>query len=122
MGLKVHSWTRTMKRILLALVIPWSLVGAPLPAVAQSAGAEGAAPVHECDSLATFPGDPQGVEEAVRWADLDAGAAVVACQEAIGMFPDEPRFRFLYGRALIKAERYGEAMTTLALAELSVVR
>ncbi len=25
-----------MKRILLALVIPWSLVGAPLPAVAQS--------------------------------------------------------------------------------------
>ncbi len=36
MGLKAHSWTRAMKRILLALVIPWSLVGAPLPAVAQS--------------------------------------------------------------------------------------
>ena len=50
--------------------------------------AEGAAPVHEFDSLAAFPGDPQGVEEAVRGDDLDAGAAVVACQEAIGMFPD----------------------------------
>ena len=84
MGLKTLIWTSAMKRILLALVIPWLLVGAPFPAAAKSAGTEGEAPVHECDSLAAFPGDPQGVEEAVRWDDLDAGAAIVACQEAIG--------------------------------------
>ena len=36
MGLKAHSWTRTLKRILLALVISWSLVGAPLPVAAES--------------------------------------------------------------------------------------
>ncbi len=36
MGLKALSLKKPMKRILLALVIPWSFVGAPLPAVAQS--------------------------------------------------------------------------------------
>ena len=36
MVLKALSWMRTMKRILLFSVIIWSLVGAPLQAVAQS--------------------------------------------------------------------------------------
>ncbi len=83
-------------------------------AVAQS-GPRGE-PVNDCDRLAGLPLDPQGIGPGVEWAAFDPNAAIMACAEALETNPAEPRFRYQFGRALLKAERYGEALPELEAA------
>jgi hypothetical protein len=59
--------------------------------------------VTECDRLASFNFDPYRVSAGVELDALDAPRAVAACNEAVTMHPNVPRFRYLRGRANFRA-------------------
>lgn len=68
--------------------------------------------VHQCDRRAAAPTDgwfrPEEVK-GVQHKYIYPRSAIRACEEAIASYPDVPRFRLYYARALHKAERYEEA-------------
>ncbi len=68
--------------------------------------------VHRCDRLAAHPHDDAAVVAGVSYAQLDAAAAVTACEEALGKFPDTLRFLTQLGRAQHKAGRHADALRT----------
>ena len=63
--------------------------------------------VTECDKLAASPDARLGV--GVKPSAIDAGAALVACEDAAAKHPDEPRFLGWIGRIHASAGRHAEA-------------
>jgi uncharacterized caspase-like protein/peptidoglycan hydrolase-like protein with peptidoglycan-binding domain len=59
--------------------------------------------IHECDRLAGQPSDLARVGAGVEWQDLDPKPALAACATAMQEYPDEVRFGYQYGRALLRA-------------------
>lgn len=80
------------------------------PVAAQDARATPKAPPHSCDALAANPLDPGRVGIGVPTALLRADAAIVACQEAVLLYPNELRFQFQLGRAFRQANRLEDAL------------
>ncbi len=83
---------------------------------ATSGGAhrsEAAAPVTSCDRLAAHPADTQRVVEGVAWDLMDGRAAVRACEDAVQRYPQELRFQYQLGRALLRSKRRDEGLPYL---------
>lgn len=83
---------------------------------ATSGGAlrsEAAAPVTSCDRLAAHPADTQRVVEGVAWDLMDARGAVRACEDAVQRYPQELRFQYQLGRALLRSKRRDEGLPYL---------
>lgn len=57
--------------------------------------------VEECDVLAAHPGDPQRMAEGVDDDKIVPRLAILACEDAAKRLPDDPRFPFQLGRALL---------------------
>jgi len=74
---------------------------------------EGSVNVHKCDEYAAHPDDPQKWAVGVSEDDLAPGPAIKYCTEAVLQSPDTPRFQFQLGRALLKAQRFDEAIEAL---------
>ena len=72
---------------------------------------EAAAPEHECDRLAAFPGDPGRVGDGVAFNEIMATDAIRACRTAVTDFPGTPRFIFQLGRALHSAGNVADALS-----------
>jgi hypothetical protein len=68
------------------LVHPW--YGGPAASENQQA-------ILDCDLLAASPDDPQSTAPGIKFDDIDASAAVVACSEAVSKTP-LPRVEFQY--------------------------
>ncbi len=66
--------------------------------------------VHRCDELAGDRLDIQGVIEGVFPNDIPVAAALEACREAVGAFPDVARFRHQLGRVLYAQGEYEAAI------------
>ena len=73
-------------------------------------------PIHVCDKLAASPGDPNGTLVGVPFDEIDALAAIAACEEATKQFPSSIRFPYQLGRALHKAEKFESAVSWYLLA------
>ncbi len=58
-------------------------------------------PVHQCDRLAADPRDYERVAPPVDDLRFLPKLALGACREAVAAYPNEPRFRFQLGRALL---------------------
>jgi hypothetical protein len=86
------------------------MLGAIAPSLAQDANAL-------CSDLAASPYDPQTpAGQGKEIADIDATAAVQACQDAVQAAPDDARMHFQLGRALDAAERYADALAAYGTA------
>jgi TPR repeat protein len=82
-----------------------------LPAAAQQTAVPAVkAPLHACDTLAGNPIDPGRVGPGVATAAVRAEAAVLACQEAVRLYPNELRFQFQLGRAFRQANKVDDAL------------
>lgn len=68
---------------------------------------------NRCDLLAGHPDDPEHLGPGVTDDQLDAGAALVACQDAVKREPRTGRLQFQLARALLGSDRPGEAITVL---------
>lgn len=66
-------------------------------------------PVHECDRLAADPDDIEKVATGVVLHEMQASAALRACQAAIAEHPDAMRFQFQHARALEALGQYDKA-------------
>ena len=79
---------------------------APKAAVVVTPGpipsAQGA-PNNECDRLAGEPSDPGRVGSGVEWRELEPEPALLACTMAMQQHPNQLRFQYQYGRALLRA-------------------
>ena len=75
--------------------------------------AEAAAPVTACDRMAAHPADTKRVVEGVAWDLMDGRAAVRACEDAVQRHPQELRFQYQLGRALLRAKRRDEGLPYL---------
>ena len=75
-------------------LLPLGLVAGLGPARAQE--------ITDCDRLAASPFDPVHVGEGISYEALDPLPAIEACVTALQSQPDEARFHFQLGRALIK--------------------
>lgn len=64
---------------------------------------------HECDRLAAAPTDVNKQGPGVPVEELDAEAAIAACEDAAREFPAVDRFKFQLARALNKAGQFQEA-------------
>ncbi|MGD8567847.1 MAG: tetratricopeptide repeat protein [Gammaproteobacteria bacterium] len=94
----------------------WSLKRRLVPVVAFSIMscsclAVTATDITECDRLAAHPGDPEKRAPGVSWSNLDAKAALIACEKAIKRQPSIARLQYQYARILDKQKRYREAAT-----------
>lgn len=74
-----------------------------LPSAASSQEASIIELVEECDILAAHPDDPQRMADGIADDAIVPRLAVLACEEAIERDPDDPRFTFQLGRALLAA-------------------
>src|SRR5947209_17557522 len=63
-----------------------------------------------CDALAASRSDPQYSGPRVAPADVDNSEALRVCGKAAEALPVRPRYQYLYGLALAKAQRYAEAV------------
>ncbi len=62
-----------------------------------------------CDWEAAHPSDPEHVGPGVGSSDVDTGKAMAACRWAVERYPQEPRFHYQLGRAMVyAADRAGE--------------
>jgi len=61
------------------------------------------ADVTDCDRLAANPPDPDRLVEGVPRSEVDVGAAVQACTEALAASPDNARFAYQLGRVYFYA-------------------
>jgi TPR repeat protein len=64
----------------------------------------------ECDIEAGHPSDPDRVTPGIDYALLRPAVAIPACRAALENEPDNPRFKTLLARALLKAGQYDEAL------------
>lgn len=98
----------------LVAVLAAVLAAAPLalPVAAQQAAVPGPikAPQHACDTLAGNPIDPGRVGPGVATAAVRAEAAIIACQEAVRLYPNDLRFQFQLGRAFRQANKVEDAL------------
>lgn len=98
----------------------WALVDLPEPSQETPAAAVtvAAAPVHRCDTLAAHPDDPDKASAVAGVTDmaLEIEAAFDACVQAVEAFPEEPRFAFELGRALMLGGAKEEAVGFLSAA------
>ncbi|WP_085372504.1 SEL1-like repeat protein [Magnetospirillum sp. ME-1] len=76
----------------------------------QPHSAVAAEPIHECDRLAGHPHDPKRITDGVELKNINAEAAVSACEGALKSQPNNPRFMYEYGRSLEVAKRFGESL------------
>jgi TPR repeat protein len=67
--------------------------------------------VEECDVLAAHPDDPQRMAEGVDDDKIVPRLAVLACEDALKRLPDDPRFAFQLGRALLARNDSEKAVT-----------
>jgi hypothetical protein len=74
--------------------------------------AQSAAPLHDCDVLASNPRDFDRVAPPVCPTNMDVGA-VDACSKAVEKFPDEARFWFQLGVSQIAADKLESAELSL---------
>jgi TPR repeat protein len=65
--------------------------------------------VNDCDRLAANPDDPQRATIGLRLHEFNASQAIAACQAAIALIPDEIRFTYQLGRALMARTAAREA-------------
>jgi TPR repeat protein len=65
--------------------------------------------VEECDILAAHPADPERMAEGVADDMIVPRLAILACEDVIERDPDDPRFVFQLGRALLAGGREAEA-------------
>ena len=75
------------------------------------------AAVNECDRLATRPLDQSSPARGVRADAIDFERAIAACRMAARAFPTTGRFHTQLARALIRAQRFGQAGRALKMAE-----
>jgi len=76
-----------------------TMAGIVIGGAALDAGsARAEVPQHECDKQASHPVDPNRKAPGRKIADVGFGA-IVTCALAVGLYPDEPRFAYLLGRA-----------------------
>lgn len=80
---------------------------------AGSLRAEPAAPVMACDRLAAHPADSERIVEGVAWDLMNGREAVRACEDAVKLYPQELRFQYQLGRALLRAKRRDEGLPYL---------
>jgi TPR repeat protein len=66
--------------------------------------------IDACDRLAAFQFDTQGVVEGVPVEQLDARAALAACEAAVRDHPDVARFHSQLGRAYLALRRNADAL------------
>lgn len=66
--------------------------------------------VEECDVLAAHPDDPERMATGVADDAIVPRLAILACEQSIENDPDEPRFQFQLGRALLAVGRKTEAV------------
>ena len=64
--------------------------------------------VHECDTYAAHPDDPNRWAKGVSDEDIIPGPAVKHCRDAVAEHPNTPRFLFQLGRAFWAANRLEE--------------
>ena len=72
------------------------------------AGGAGAQTLTACDWEAAHPSDPYHVGPGVGSKAVDTERAIAACEQAVADNPEEPRFHYQLGRALVyHADRNG---------------
>ena len=71
-----------------------------------------------CDRAAASPNNPDNAAGVapVDWNQLDASAAIAACQQALAAHPDHPRLLSQLARAYQKGEQRQQAYETMAAA------
>lgn len=72
--------------------------------------------VHQCDRMSAHPIDDERVAPAVDDLTFLAEFALVECRNAVAAYPDEPRFHFQLGRALLALGKGDEGMEALRIA------
>jgi WD40 repeat protein len=80
--------------------------GASLPQPPAAASDPGSV----CDRLTGNPFDPRKRAPGVQFDRIDAENAILACQAATVVMPDEPRFQYQLGRALARTNNVAEAV------------
>ena len=89
----------------IALTILASLV-LTQPALPQSAS-----PGELCNQLAGHPWEPgRHGKTGVEWNQVDAAAAIPACQDALAQQPDAPEIKYRLARTLMQVGAYDEAI------------
>jgi len=89
-----------MPRLLL-LLLPLLMTVAFAPSVRAQL-------VTACDYEASHPSDPAHVGPGVSSRDVDTERAIAACRWAVENYPDEARFHYQLGRAIVyRADRAG---------------
>lgn len=71
----------------------------------------------QCDQLADPPLDPQRVGDGVSFQKIQVDQALSVCQQAAGRQPARPRYQYLYGRVLVAAQRYPDAIAQYTSAD-----
>ncbi len=66
-----------------------------------------------CDRLAAHPADTKRVVDGVAWDLMNGRQAVRACEDAVKRYPQELRFQYQLGRALLRAKRRDEGLPYL---------
>lgn len=66
-------------------------------------------PMNDCDRLAASDSDPDRKGRGVPLDQIDAVAAIKACQEVISKYPDNPRLNYQLARAFYSARDFDNA-------------
>ena len=101
-----RSFVAALTSLALALQVPLSALAAGLE-FGKAADDDVA---RRCDALAAPRTDPQYSGPRVAPADVDISEALRVCGQAAESRPVRPRYQYLYGLTLTKAERYAEAV------------
>lgn len=72
--------------------------------------------VDQCDVLAAHPNDPERMADGVTEDAIVPKLATMTCAAAAKRAPDEPRFAFQFGRALLAAGKQKEAFEQFVIA------
>lgn len=100
-----NSWGSVGQRFFFILLL---LLSGPTASLAAEN-----TPEHLCDRIAADPIDYVRVAPPVDDLKFLPKQAVVACREAVAAYPDEPRFRFQLGRALLALGNLDKAREAL---------
>ena len=71
----------------------------------------------QCDQLADAPIDPQRVGDGVSYQKIQVDQALSVCQQAAERQPVRARYQYLYGRVLVAAQRYPDAIAQYTAAD-----
>ena len=99
-----------------SIVLAWAVAGA-VGLLALPVQATEPAPTAECDRLAASPNDtsiPPGT--GVEFVDIDAAAAITACEASVKALPNDPRQLHQLGRAYDAADQYDRAIASYTAA------